>query len=287
LATAYGKVSGQTPWLRNSREAMHTEEIRHAVNATIESIAPEAGVKGIRPDAPLREQVDLDSMDWMNVVAALQERFGVGIPESDYARLDSVDAMIAYVSSRLPESAGAPPSPAAPVAAPLAPTSHRVRGCTVRVRPMRREDLPMEAEFVRHLSSDARYKRFMLTLRELSPAKLKYLTDVDQDRHVALVATVDRDGHELEVGVARYIVDPAGRSGEFAIAVDDEWQGSGLAGILMHALIDVARARGLAAMEGIVLRSNGRMLRFARQLGFQVQPEPDDPQTIRVVRALR
>ncbi len=266
---------------------MEAEEIRRAVNATIESIAPEADVKGIRPDGPLREQVDLDSMDWMNVVAALRERFGVEIPESDYARLDTVDAMIAYVSSRLAQSGGAPSSPGAPVAAPLAPTSHRVRGATVRVRPMRREDLPMEADFVRHLSSDARYKRFMLTLRELSPAKLRYLTDVDQVRHVALVATVDRDGHELEVGVARYVVDPAGTSGEFAIAVDDEWQGSGLAGILMHALVDVARARGLAAMEGIVLRSNDRMLRFARQLGFQVQPDPEDPQTMRLVRALR
>jgi len=278
---------GAEAWLRNSREAMETEEIRLAVNAAIESIAPEAGMKAVRPDAPVREQVDLDSMDWLNVVAALHERFGIEIPESDYARLDTVDSIVAYVSSRRPHSGGAPSSRGAPVAAPLAPTSHRVGGDTVRVRPMRREDLPMEADFVRHLSSDARYKRFMLTLRELSPAKLKYLTDVDQDRHVALVATVDRDGHELEVGVARYIVDPALSSCEFAIAVDDAWQGSGLAGILMHALIDVARSRGLATMEGIVLRSNDRMLRFARQLGFHVEPDPEDPQTIRVVRALR
>jgi acyl carrier protein len=266
---------------------METEEIRLAVNAAIESIAPEAGMKAIRPDAPLRGQVDLDSLDWLNVVAALHERFGIEIPESDYARLDTVDSVIAYVSSRLAQSGAAPSSRVPPASDPLAPTSHRVGDATVRVRPMRREDLPMEADFVRHLSSDARYKRFMLTLRELSPAKLKYLTDVDQDHHVALVATVDRDGHELEVGVARYVVDPAGTSGEFAIAVDDAWQGSGLAGILMHALIDVARSRGLASMEGIVLRSNNRMLRFARQLGFQVRTDPEDPQTMRLVRALR
>ncbi len=145
----------------------------------------------------------------------------------------------------------------------------------------------MEADFVRHLSGETRYKRFMLTLRELSHAKLKYLTDVDQSRHVALVATVERAGKEVEVGVVRYIVDPAGTGCEFAIAVDDAWQGSGLAGILMHALIDIARSRGLATMEGIVLRSNNRMLRFARQLGFQVQPDPDDRQTMRVLRALR
>jgi acetyltransferase len=161
-----------------------------------------------------------------------------------------------------------------------------VGGTPVTVRPMRPEDMPMEADFVRHLSSETRYKRFMLTLLELSQAKLKYLTDVDQDRHVALVATIEQGGKEVEVGVVRYIVDPAGGSCEFAIAVDDAWQGSGLAGILMHALIDVARSRGLATMEGIVLSTNRRMLKFTRQLGFAEQRDPEDRTTVRVVLPL-
>lgn len=144
----------------------------------------------------------------------------------------------------------------------------------------------MEADFVRHLSSDTRYKRFMLTLRELSHAKLRYLTEVDQSRHVALVATVEQEGREVEVGVVRYIVDPAGNGCEFAIAVDDAWQGSGLAGILMHALMDIARSRGLATMEGVVLAANARMLKFTRQLGFRVERDPEDRTTVRVVRAL-
>lgn len=266
---------------------MDIQEIRSAVQATIAAVAPESDRASIRPDQPLRAQVDLDSMDWLNVVVALHDRFGIAIPERDYGKLATLDAMVAYVSSRLAPAGGGPPPPGSPPAAPTPFATHQVKGTAVRVRPMRREDLPMEADFVRHLSSDARYKRFMLTLRELSPAKLRYLTDVDQDRHVALVATVGGDGQEVEVGVARYIVDPAGTSCEFAIAVDDEWQGSGLAGILMHALIGRARARGLATMEGIVLRSNDRMLRFARQLGFVAQPDPEDPQTIRVALALR
>ena len=139
---------------------------------------------------------------------------------------------------------------------------------------------------MRHLSSDARYNRFMQSVRELSEAKLKYLTDVDQVRHVALLATVDRDGGQVEVGVARYIVDAAGTGCEFAIAVDDEWQGSGLAGILMRSLMDVARSRGLATMEGIVLAANHRMLAFARQLGFRQEHDPEDRQTVRVLRSL-
>ncbi len=88
------------------------------------------------------------------------------------------------------------------------------------------------------------------------------------------------------MGVVRYIVDPAGTGCEFAIAVDDAWHGSGLAGILMHDLMDIARSRGLATMEGIVLATNSRMLRFTRQLGFRQERDPEALDTVRVVRSL-
>jgi acetyltransferase len=276
---------GADDWLRNCRDAMHDDDIKRAVLATIESIAPEAGFPGLRPDRPLREQVDLDSMDWLNVVCALHEKLAIEIPESDYGQLATLDSAVAYLASRQAQ-AGAGPARASAAAPPPSGTSHWINGTAVRVRPMRRDDLPMEADFVRHLSSETRYKRFMLTLRELSPEKLKYLTDVDQVRHVALVATVEGRERETEIGVARYVVDPAGTGCEFAIAVDDAWQGSGVAGVLMQALIATARGRGLATMEGIVLRTNTRMLRFSRQLGFEARPDPEDLQTVRVVRAL-
>lgn len=159
-------------------------------------------------------------------------------------------------------------------------------GTEITVRPIRAEDAPLEAEFVRHLSDESRYARFMTTLKELSPAKLKYLTDVDYERHLALVATVAGDGGETEVGVARYIVVPGEMSCEFAIAVDDTFQGTGLAGILMASLMETARARGLKTMEGFVLATNRRMLKFARQLGFTLHRSQDDPGTYHVVREL-
>lgn len=262
---------------------MDTGEVRGAVQAAIASIAPETDWQRIRPGEPLREQIDLDSMDWLNLAVALHDRFGIDIPEADYARLATLEAIVAYVASRKAQPRRAPPRPPP---AGLAIARHRVNGVPVTVRPIRPEDAPMEADFVRHLSSDTRYKRFMLTLRELSHAKLRYLTEVDQSRHVALVATVEQEGREVEVGVVRYIVDPAGNGCEFAIAVDDAWQGSGLAGILMHALMDIARSRGLATMEGVVLAANARMLKFTRQLGFRVERDPEDRTTVRVVRAL-
>lgn len=261
------------------------DAIREAVNATLASVAPGTDPGAIAPDRPLREQIDLDSLDWLNVIAELNERIGIDIPDADHERLATVDAMVAYLAAR----AGSPRREAPGIAAlaPLPQSRHRINGVPVEIRPMRPDDKPLEADFVRRLSSDARYERFMATLRELSPAKLAYLTEVDQVRHVALVAVAEREGQPAFEGVARYAIDPAGTGCEFAIAVSDDWQGSGVAGVLMHALIGLARARGLATMEGIVLAANTRMLRFTRQLGFVPQHDPGERGTLRVVRALR
>lgn len=164
---------------------------------------------------------------------------------------------------------------------------HLFDGTEVTIRPIRAEDAAMELAFVNHLSEESRYARFMEYMRELPKSKLKYLTDVDYEHHLALVATVREGGAEVEIGVARYVVDPEDKTScEFAIAVDDDRQGSGVAGILMAALMDAARARGLRTMEGFVLSSNHRMLKFARQLGFTVHRELGDAGTMRVVRAL-
>jgi len=261
------------------------EEVRRAVQETIESIAPGTDRRQIRPDLPLRQQIDLDSLDWLNVLAGLHDRLSVDIPESDHERLATLDSMVAYLASRLGRPA-APPRPGAETPAPLPCTRYLINGTPVTVRPMRHDDMPLEADFVRHLSSETRYDRFLVTLSELPPEKLIYLTDVDQVRHVALVATVDRDGRQTLVGAVRYVVDATGTGCEFAIAIDDAWERSGLAGILMHCLIAIARSRGLITMEGIVLPRNSRMLKFARQLGFAQQRDPGDRDTVRVVRTL-
>lgn len=263
---------------------METADIRKAVLETIATIAPEADVQQIRGDQPLRRQVDLDSMDWLNVIAGLQQRLSVAIADADAGRLATIDSIVAYLASRQAERAAPPPAP--PAAAELPCTRHLVDGTPVTVRPIRPDDLPLEAEFVRHLSTETRYKRFLVTVSELPDRKLHYFTEVDQLSHVALAAVAERDGQPAIVGVARYIVMPAGDSCEFAIAVDDAWQGSGLAGILMHALIGVAHSRGLATMEGTVLATNARMLKFTRQLGFRAVRDPEDRDTLRVVRAL-
>lgn len=159
-------------------------------------------------------------------------------------------------------------------------------GTPVTIRPIRAEDAAMEQDFVQHLSADSRYKRFMSTLKELPPGKLKYLTEIDYVRHLALVAIIEQDGQNVEIGVARYVAGPQGNDCEFAIAIDDAWQGSGVAGILMLSLIDAARARGMRTMEAFILSANDKMIKFARQLGFDVRRDADDPGMMHAVRAL-
>jgi len=77
------------------------QDIRKGVIASIKAIAPEVDESELLADRPLREQVDLDSMDWLNIIVSLHERFGIDISEGDYAKLATLDAIISYVAERV------------------------------------------------------------------------------------------------------------------------------------------------------------------------------------------
>lgn len=84
---------------------MDRSNLRAAVIDTLRVIAPEMEGGELRDDRPLREQVDLDSMDWLNFIIGLHERLDVNIPEADYRQLASLNAVVDYLEARLP---GAP-----------------------------------------------------------------------------------------------------------------------------------------------------------------------------------
>lgn len=73
------------------------EALREAVAVALRVIAPEADIDQIDPSASLREQLDLDSFDFLKLLIALQEAVGVNIPEADYGRVDSLNALVAYL----------------------------------------------------------------------------------------------------------------------------------------------------------------------------------------------
>ncbi|MBA3996504.1 MAG: GNAT family N-acetyltransferase [Candidatus Accumulibacter sp.] len=161
-------------------------------------------------------------------------------------------------------------------------------GRTVTVRPIRPEDAEMEQDFVKRMSDESKYYRFMDTLRELTQAMLVRFTQIDYDREMALVATVPGDdGKELQIGVARYVTNPDGESVEFALAIADDWQKHGIGRKLMTALIECARTKGYRAVVGDVLALNSKMFRLMGSLGFTIHPHPEDPAVKRVVKPLQ
>ena len=159
-------------------------------------------------------------------------------------------------------------------------------GETIRMRPIRPEDALLEQEFVKALSPESRYFRFMSSLRELTATQLARLTQIDYDREMAFIAEIEKNGSKLELGVARYAINPDGTSCEFAIVIADDWHGRGLARRLMGALIDCARSNGLVAINGDILAENSNMLRFVTGLGFTLSAHPDDPGLRRAVLEL-
>jgi len=78
---------------------MNEAEIRTVALSVLKSIAPEIEEDELRDDRPLRNQVDLDSMDWLNFLQALHTALGVEIPERDYAKLVTLDDLVAYLGA--------------------------------------------------------------------------------------------------------------------------------------------------------------------------------------------
>ena len=80
---------------------MTREEVRRAVVSILEDIAPDEDLSSIKDDVPLREQIDLDSMDFLDIVMELRKRFNIEVPESDYQELVSMDSCIQYLQPLL------------------------------------------------------------------------------------------------------------------------------------------------------------------------------------------
>lgn len=76
---------------------MNEKQARDVVFAALHEIAPEADTSVIEPDVEFREQLDIDSMDFLNFIIGLHERTGIDIPEEDYTLLETLDGCVAYL----------------------------------------------------------------------------------------------------------------------------------------------------------------------------------------------
>lgn len=145
------------------------------------------------------------------------------------------------------------------------------------VRPIRPEDADAHGAFFARLSpQDIRY-RFFTAMRELSPEQMARLTQIDYDREMAFVAVREATGET--VGVARLVGENATEA-EFAVIVQADMKGRGVANHLMHRLIDWARGRRLGTITGQILADNTPMLGLARHLGFSLKRLPEEPDVV-------
>lgn len=163
-----------------------------------------------------------------------------------------------------------------PYPAALASRTILQNGMELVIRPIRPEDAEIEQAFVRRLSPQARYFRFMHGVDELTPEMLVRFTQIDYGREMALIGVVRENGQDKQIGVARYVINPDGESCEFAIVVSDEMRHQGIGSRLMEGLMEAARYHRLTTIEGAVLADNAEMLELMKSLGFSIRRDPDD-----------
>ena len=136
-----------------------------------------------------------------------------------------------------------------------------------RIRAITAGDSARVAAAFDGFSDRTRYLRFHGPKPRLSAAELRYLTDVDQRRHVALAA-VDPDG--AFVGLARYAMAPGDeQTADVAVVVADDWQGRGVGTLLMRELVARAEANGIPRLTGTTLHDNPGARALLRRVGFR------------------
>lgn len=79
---------------------MTNDQIKQAILQIISVIAPDEDLSHLKSDVALREQLELDSMDFLDIVMELRKRYKVEVPEADYGHLASLDSCVAYLEPK-------------------------------------------------------------------------------------------------------------------------------------------------------------------------------------------
>jgi len=162
-----------------------------------------------------------------------------------------------------------------------------IDGSRITIRPTLPQDLELQREFFRSLSTEGRYRRFMVPLNELPEVVAQRFISIDYRSHVALLAEVFDDGREIMIGEARYVLDehdPA--TSEFALAVADDWQGRGIGRVLLARLEREAAASGIRRMLADTLYDNKAMRALAASSGYTVRANREDARLVRLEKQL-
>ena len=155
-------------------------------------------------------------------------------------------------------------------------------GFAARLRPIRPDDEPRLVDLYERLSRHTAYQRFFTVLRRLPPDWYHFFANVDYRRRLALVAERETVAGVQLIGVGRYEPSEEPETAEVAFVVEDGWQGRGLGGILLEAVLEAAEARGIRRFRAYVQADNHRMLRL-----LATRTRVEDRKTEEGVTALR
>jgi acetyltransferase len=154
------------------------------------------------------------------------------------------------------------------------------QGCRVTVRPIRPEDEAAHHDFVEAMTPEDLRLRFFGAVGSFDHSQLARMTQIDYDREMALIATVQsEEGFTRTLGVVRAVADPDNETAEFAVAVRSDQKGRRLGRLLMDRIIRYARARGTHWLVGEALRENGPMIALAKASGFTIT-RTEDPAVV-------
>jgi GNAT superfamily N-acetyltransferase len=153
-------------------------------------------------------------------------------------------------------------------------------GRAVFIRPLRPEDAALYPAFLAAVTPEDMRLRLFAPVRDFGPAFIARFTQIDYAKAMAFIALDEATGEML--AVARLHDDPDGAAGEYAILVRSDLKSHGLGWRLMQLIIAYARAKGLRAVEGQVLRENTMMLDMCKELGFDIADDPEAPYIARV-----
>jgi len=149
-------------------------------------------------------------------------------------------------------------------------------GRIVLLRPIKPEDELLERELIAGLSEQSMRFRFFHLIKDITHEMLTRYCNIDYDREMAIIAEYTSNSKRRNVGVGRLMIEPSAETGEFAVLVADDFQGSGLGLKLTDMLIGIAHEKKLKSIYGITLRDNTKMLRLAQKLGFMVHTYSSD-----------
>jgi acyl carrier protein len=80
---------------------MTKKEIKSVLMEIVAQIIPDEDLTNLKGDIPIREQVELDSMDFLDIIMELRKRYGIEVPEDDYMQLATIDSSVAYLEPRM------------------------------------------------------------------------------------------------------------------------------------------------------------------------------------------